>query len=247
MNGFLRGFAAGAGLVLLIVGLAAAYVVKTRYEPLYGKIEPLLPLLEEAARLLDTLNQSGLPAAYTTLANKLPEIKEALATYKEIYGLLSGHVEELERLYNETHSRWYNDTLRELERVSTEASPVLRLLGIDSLASDAAKAMKLGQEATSLTAKTLSILQSLPPSRLEKLLETFSKLAETMPPERLNQTLSQAAQLLREAQSAAKAVKRYPPSRLLRYAEATAASGAALLVAGVAAEAAARRRGAAEG
>ncbi|ALL01832.1 hypothetical protein Pyrde_1789 [Pyrodictium delaneyi] len=215
------------------------YVVNEWYKPFYENITTYDEMLQKYRELLQLVNESSLVDAYTRLAVELPELRDALETYAKLYNEINNTGSLVAKLYNLTHSRGFNETLIELEKLVRRPG-LVTILGLSEPLEKLVEALRQAQELSLKAAMILEASEKLDPARLVSYLDAVEKMVQVLPPEKLASRIAEAEKALAQAERMMGKVESLPPSRLEVVALTAAGTGAALLLAGL--EAARRSR-----
>ena len=192
----------GAGVVLLLLALVLhQYSVSLAISNWNKTLANYTGLLTEAEKIIKEVEETNITTRYTMLVNTLPSIEKTLEDYKTIYNEAIRDKQLLIEAYLMTHSKDYNETIKQLQKLAKQNNTLISLI-LGPALQQLANYMKQAQP---LTAKALEILKAIeenPPQRIQQYLDTAEKIIEAMPPSKLNKTIAEAKQLITEAKQA---------------------------------------------
>jgi uncharacterized protein YjgD (DUF1641 family) len=174
---FLAGFLAAVAFFAAV----ATVLVHVKYSVLYEEAQSAKPLISNAARLLDHLEEAGLLDLVREFEKTLPRLTEAIKEYRELYMALGRYRPLVELVYNETHSPGFNETVEELRR-EAEALSQQPLIGqaLGEAFSRLAKLLVEARKLSELAKEAYSLIEALPPEEAEKLLTATTRLLYTL-------------------------------------------------------------------
>jgi len=212
--------------------LTAYYAVEEWYKPLYGNITAYNEMLQKYRELLQLVNESNLVDAYARLAAGLPELRDVLETYAKLYNEINNTGSLVVKLYNLTHSRGFNETLIELEKLVRRPG-LVSVLGLSEPLEKLIEALRQAQELSLKAVMVMEAFEKLDPARLVSYLDAVEKIVQVLPPGKLASRIAEAEKALAKAERVIGKVESLPPSRLEAVALTTAGAGAILLLAGL--------------
>ena len=240
---FVAGVLAGLGLLLVaggVVGLQASKRL-ARGNLTSFNVSEVYGLVERVRGLVGWVNSSGFLTQYSRLVGELPRLERGVESYGRIYEFVRGYWGLISGFYNLTHSRDYNETLRELEAVAASNDTIVGMLFGD-VARVLAGFMREAQNFSTAILEAGRLILSHPPSELRGYLELAKELARVFPPSEANRTLAEAARVLASAEEALKELNQTggttglrEPSRVRLYSTLALATGLILAATGVAA------------
>ena len=189
----------GAGTVLLLLALILYHYSASLTTSNWNKtIANYTELLSRAEKIINEINKENITTKYAELVNTLPSLEQALKDYGTIYNEAIRHKEILVQAYEMTHSKDYNDTIKQLEKLAKKNNTLISLL-LGPALQRLANYMKQAQPLTAEALKILKAIEENPPQRVKQYLDLAEKIIETMPPTKLNKTLAEAEQLITKA------------------------------------------------
>ncbi len=189
----------GAGIVLLLLALILYHYSASLTISNWNKtIANYTELLSRAEKIINEINKENITKSYAELVNTLPSLEQALKDYRTIYNEAIRHKEILVQAYEMTHSKDYNDTIKQLEKLAKKNNTLISLL-LGPALQRLANYMKQAQPLTAEALKILKAIEENPPQRVKQYLDLAEKIIETMPPTKLNKTLAEAEQLITKA------------------------------------------------
>jgi len=243
MRQFTLGILAGLGLSLVALSALGYVLASSVYEPAYRRMAEAKPMLEDALALLESSEVEGMLSSYRELCSAIPKAEAAAEAYSKAYPALvklSGLAQEM---YEVSHSRQYNEMMAALEKVAEAASelkPLLAAAGLTDLyalvdsASMAAEFMREAQKASEAAAEGSELLESMPPEKLKAQVESLKRMAEELPPSKLEGIVQAARVNVREALAVVEKAEKHPPGQLKLLLAAAGAAGIALSAVSVA-------------
>ncbi len=192
----------GAGVVLLLLALVLHHYSASLATSNWNKtLANYTELLTEAEKIIKEVEEANITTRYSELVSMLPSIEKTLEDYKAIYNEAIRDKQLLIEAYMLTHSKDYNETIKQLQKLARQNNTLVSLI-LGPVLQQLASYMKQAQP---LTAKALEILEAIeknPPQRIQQYLDTAEKIIDSMPPSKLNKTLAEAKQIIKEARQA---------------------------------------------
>jgi len=193
------GFFLGAGIVLLLLGLLlhhyAASIETTTWNNTLSNYTELLSLAE---KLINEVKTSNITVSYAELVKQLPSIEKVVKDYQAIYEEAEKNKQLLVQAYIVTHSQDYNETIAQLEKLSSENNTIISII-LGPLLQRLANYMKQAQPLTTEALEVLKAMEKNPPQKIRAYLSIAERIVKEMPPDKLNKTLLDAQKLITRA------------------------------------------------
>lgn len=225
-------FAAGFLAAIALFAGAAAVAVRVKYEPIYREARSIRPLLAEASFLLRIAEKNNLTRTYEEIYRQLPLLEKAADEYSRLYEALKKYQPLILLVYNDTHSPEFNKTLTQVLQRATVLSrePIIGPVLAQSLQA-LAELMRQARSLSEVALQALNMTESMPPSRLNRIVTVAVTVTKHLPPQSLEKLLAEARTALLEANTT---LARLPQPHMLEVALAaasglTAAAALALL------------------
>jgi len=220
------GFLTGVGVTLLLLSSMLAYACDTIYKPFYNEILSYEETIYTFYNFAHSPYFNNLPTEYRNFVKLVYMLDEVVKNYSEVYPELIEHKDEVEQLYTFTHSDEYDSLIASLEKISQDIENITRILtflGYSDLANSLNKLPTLvsfmieAKELSGTMVYLYSILEALPPEKLEQHVNMVKDIIELLPPDKLEEYLSQARSASEKAVDAINLVKKYPPKKIYQY------------------------------